>query len=101
MPAKKERVKVIVNMSNLVLIISFAAANMWIREAAKKVIFLVARPLRPLAPRPLPSALVAIGNFFLTLKRVIFSLVAHPFSPPPPLSGPAIKNFFAASLNCD
>ena len=44
--------------------------------------------------------LVAIGTFFLTLKKIIFSLVAHPFSPPPPLSGPTTKKrtFFAASL---
>ena len=53
-----------------------------VREAAKKVFFLVARLLRPLAPPPL--GLVAIGTFFFTLKKVIFSLVAHPFSPLPP-----------------
>ena len=50
-----------------------------LREAAKKVLFLVARPLRPLAP---PPGLVAIGTFFLTLKKVLFSSVAHPFSTP-------------------
>ena len=33
------------------------------REAAKKVFFLVARPLRPLAPPPL--GLVAIGTFLI------------------------------------
>ena len=49
------------------------------REAAKKVLFLVARLLRPLAPPPL--GLVTIGTFFLTLKKVLFSLVAHTFSP--------------------
>ena len=39
---------------------------------------------------------------FLTLKKVILSLVEHPFSPPPSprLSGPASEKitFFAASL---
>ena len=69
-----------------------------IREVEKKVLFLVARPLRPLAPHPL--GLVAIGTFFHTLKKVLFSLVAHPFSPHPPLSVPATKKiiFFTASL---
>ena len=39
---------------------------------------------------PLPLDLVAIRTFFLTLKKVLFSLVVHPFSPPPPpLSGRA------------
>ena len=41
----------------------------YVSEAAKKVIFLVARPLRPLAPL-----------LVFTLKKVFFSLVAHPFS---------------------
>ena len=39
--------------------------------------------------------LLAIGTFFLIfLKKVIFSLVAHPFSPPPPLGLVAIGTFF-------
>ena len=65
-----------------------------LREAAKKVLFLVARPLRPRAP---PLDLVAIETIFLTLN--FFFSVAHPFSPPPPLSGPATKKrtLFAAS----
>ena len=41
-----------------------------LREAAKKVLFLVARPLWPLAPSPL--GLVAIGTFFFTFKKVLF-----------------------------
>ena len=48
-----------------------------------------------------PLDLVAYRNFFSFIKeKVRFSLVAHPFSPPPPLSGPATKKrtFFAASL---
>ena len=61
------------------------------REAAKKVLYSVARPLRPLAP---PLRLVAIGAFFITFKKVLFSSVAHPFN------GPAKKErtLFAASL---
>ena len=35
----------------------------------KNVLFLVARPLRPLAPPPL--GLVAIGTFILTLKKFL------------------------------
>ena len=41
--------------------------GVWIREAAKK------------------------EPFLLILKKVLFILVAHPFSPPPPLSGPVTK----------
>ena len=47
-----------------------------IREAAKKVLFLVARPLRLLAPPPL--GLVALGTFFLTLKISSFFLSGTP-----------------------
>ena len=50
-----------------------------LREAAKKVIFSVARPLRPY---PSPSSLVAIGTFFLVknkLQKIYFFLVARPF----------------------
>ena len=67
----------------------------WIREAAKKLLFLVARPLRPLAPL---LGLVALGTFFLTSKKFFFSLVAHPFSPTS-LSGTATKQrtFFCGS----
>ena len=32
---------------------------------------------------PPPLSLVAIGTFFLTLKKNHFSLVEQPFSPPP------------------
>ena len=56
------------------------------REAAKKVLFLVARPLRPSAP---PPRLSGHRNFFPYIKKVLFSLVAQPFNPP--LSGPATK----------
>ena len=45
----------------------------WLREDAKKVLFLGAPPL----------GLVVIGTFFLTLKKVSYSLVAHMFSPLP------------------
>ena len=65
----------------------------------KKVIFLVARQLRPLAISP-PPGLKAIGTFSPTLKKVLFSLVAK--RPPPPLivARPLRKElFFAASLN--
>ena len=63
-----------------------------LRKPQKKVLFLVARPLRPLAPPPL--GLVAIGTFSL------HSLVTHPFSPPPLLvARPLGKELFAASLN--
>ena len=59
----------------------------------------MAWPLRPLSPPPF--GLVAIGTFSLTFKKKssFFSLVAHPFSPPLPLSGLANKKryFFAAS----
>ena len=43
----------------------------FIREAAKKVLFLVARPLRPLLSPP-SLGLVAIETFFLTLKKKKF-----------------------------
>ena len=52
-------------------------SNMMIREAAKSL------------------GLVAIGTFFLTIKRVLFPLVAHPFSPLPLLMArPLRKDFF-------
>ena len=40
-----------------------------IREAAKKVIFLVVRPIRPLPP---PPAYWPLVTFFLTLKEKLF-----------------------------
>ena len=52
-----------------------------IREAAKKNLFLVARPLRPLAPPPL--GLVAIGTFFPYIKKSSFFLSGTPVWPPP------------------
>ena len=53
----------------------FSIFHICVREAAKKVLFLVARSLRPLA---LPLlGLVAIGTI---------GLVAHPLSPPAPRS---------------
>ena len=72
---------------------------MYVREAAKKRSVL-SGPATKAFSNPPPLRLVAIGTFFLTLKKVFFSLVAHPFSPPYPLSGPATKKrtFFAASL---
>ena len=62
-----------------------------IKGSRKKVLFLVAWPLTPLAPNPL--GLVAIVFFPLPLKKFLFSLVPPPFPPPPPapLSGPATK----------
>ena len=52
-------------------------------EAARKVFFLVARPLRPLVFTPPPPRLRSHRNFFPYIKeKVLFSLVAHPFSPP-------------------
>ena len=65
-------------------------------KAAKKVLFLVAQPLRPLPP---PPRLSGHRNFFPHIKIRVFFLVAYPFSPP--LSRPATKKrtFFAASLS--
>ena len=49
---------------------------------------------------PPPSRLGGHRNFLPYIKKVFFSLVAHPFSPPAPLSGRATQKitFFAASL---
>ena len=44
---------------------------------------------------PPPLGLLAIGTFFLTLKKVLFPLVAHPFSPPTLLAArPLRKELF-------
>ena len=69
-----------------------------VRGAAKKSSFFSGPATKAFSPPPL--GLMAIGTFFLT-KKVIFSSVAHPFSPSPPLSGPATKKrtFFSASLS--
>ena len=56
-------------------------------KSEKKSSFLSGPASKAFSPPPL--GLVAIGTFFLTIKKNLFSLVAHPFSPPP---------FFAASL---
>ena len=68
----------------------------YIREAAKK-----SSVLSVPAARLLDFGLVVIGTFFLTLKKVLFSLAWHTRLAPPPLSGPATKKrtVFAASLN--
>ena len=42
--------------------------TIYLREAAKKILFLVARPLRSLAPPPF--GLVAIGTFLMTVKKL-------------------------------
>ena len=55
------------------------------KEAAKKA---------TKAFSPTPLSLVVMGTFFLTLL-VLFSLVAHPFSPPPLLvARPLRKDLF-------
>jgi len=62
---------------------------MGFREAAKKVLFVIAGPLWPYPP---PPSLMAGRTFFSSVpkvpKKVIFALMARP--PPPPLYGPAI-----------
>ena len=52
---------------------------------------------------PPPIGLVAIGTFFPTLKKVIFSLVAHPFSPSPLLVARPIRRelFLQLPLKCN
>ena len=50
-----------------------------LREAAKTVIFLVARPIRPL------SFWQHFFRFFFELKKSSFFLVAKPLPIPPPL----------------
>ena len=60
--------------------------SLQLRVATKKVIFLVARPLKPYPPPP--SSLVATfwgRNFFRALKKVFFSWWVDPYPPPPPL----------------
>ena len=71
-----------------------------VSEAQKKVLFLVARPLRPLAAPP-PSRHSGHRYFFPYIeKKVLFSFVAHPFSPPPLLGARPLREelCFAASL---
>ena len=52
-----------------------------LREAAKKVLFLMAGPLRPNPPPPPPSSLMAVGTLERwkkeVPKKVIFSLIAR------------------------
>ena len=74
-----------------------------IRESAKKVIFLVARPLRPYPTPPSTSTELSghIGTFFwskIRFKKSSFLLSGPAVSP---LSGQATKNknFFEASLS--
>ena len=63
-------------------------SSVFTREAAKKLLCLVGLPLRTLAPPPAPLGLVAIGTFFLTLKKSSFF---HTRFALPPLSGRATK----------
>ena len=52
------------------------------------------------ASRKKSSFLSGHRNLFPYIKKVLFSLVAHPFSPPPLLvAWPLRKDFFAASLS--
>ena len=69
--------------------------RIYLGKPHKKVLILVVRPLRPLPP----LGLVALGTFFLTLKK-FFSLSGRALTPPPVLvAGPLEKElFFAASL---
>ena len=79
---------------------------MYIREAAKKVLFFSGPATKGLYPPPHPPGLVAIRNFFfqrLQIKKKSCKKFLFPqWLPPPPLSGrtagPQKKNFFAASL---
>ena len=57
----------------------------YLREAAagKKISFLSGPATKALSRPPSPPiGLVAIGTFFLALKKVLFSFVAHPLSSP-------------------
>ena len=75
----------------------------FVREAAKikKNLLLMTGSLRPNPPPP--SSVMAAETLERwkkkVPKKVIFSLMARPFTPPP-LNGPAIqrRTFFAASL---
>ena len=72
-----------------------------LRESAKKVIFLVARPLRPYPPPPSLVATFFGGGFFLEFQKKFFLLSGQALSPLPPLTGQESKKknlFFAASL---
>ena len=62
----------------------------YLGKPQKKVIFLVARPIRPLVP-PAPLGLVAMEPFFPYIKKSFFFLSGTPVKPPSPLSGPAPK----------
>ena len=64
-----------------------------IREAKKNVLFLMAGPLRPNPPPPLHIAqwpLFCNAGKKGFKKKVIFFLMARPFTPTP-LNGPAIN----------
>ena len=75
-------------LSHIIYDICIVGKKITYGSRKKKVLFLVARPLRPLTPSPSPY--VAIGTFFLTLKKVLF-LRSTPVQPPPPFRGPATK----------
>ena len=58
-------------------------AQYTLRVAAKKVLMLIAVPLRPYPP---PSRLMAVGTFTFGSAKKIFFLKAGPLILPPPLS---------------
>ena len=74
----------------------------FLREAAKKVTFLMAVPLA--LPPPL-SSLMAVGTFFfffISSKQNLFFLNGRLFNPPPVIMArPLKRNFFSASLRKD
>ena len=76
----------------------------FLRGAAKriKVLFLVARPVRPYHPPPLElSGHIFLGDFFSELQKKFFFVSGQALTPPPPLGGRATKKrtFFCGFPN--
>ena len=55
----------------------------YLGKPQKKILLLIAGPLRPNPPPPSLNGRWNVGTLKKSLKKIIFSLMARPFTPPP------------------
>ena len=93
----KKLIRVLLEPGILCLLVLCNFSNsIFLREAAKKGIFLMAVPLRPYSAPPLE--LNGSRKFVIKLESNFFFLMTSPLTPPPLMTQPLRKKLFLAFL---